>query len=243
MIFPIGDTNIVGGSKPYFSYTFILLNILVFLIQISIPGNLVCDWAAIPERIIQGQGLYTMITSMFMHASWMHLIGNMIFLWIFADNIEAVIGNYRFVVFYFLGGLVASGLHIGVETIFMGNDPFDCCKPCIYGLGCSTEMKACAGFVPSLGASGAIAAVLGSYIMWFPKSRIKMFALFFTFYIPAGLFLGFWFLEQLFSGVGALGILGQKGGVAWWAHIGGFVFGLLYGWKHRDAVRRSIVEY
>lgn len=242
MIFPIGDTNVKGGSRPIFSYAFIGINIIVFLLQMSVPGNLVCDYAAIPGDIIAGKGYYTLMSSMFMHGGWMHLIGNMLFLWVFADNIEAVIGNSRFVVFYLLGGLFASMLHIGMESwMSSGADMINCCKPCLASMSCPTEVAACQGFVPSLGASGAISAVLGAYLIWFPKSKIKMFAFVTSFTIPAIAFLGFWFLEQMVAGVGSLGVLGAKGGVAWWAHIGGFVFGLAYGWLNKEKVRSMLL--
>ncbi len=244
MIFPIGDTNVVGGHKPYFCYAFIAINVIVFLIQISVPGNLICDFAAIPGDIRQGNGYFTVLTSMFMHGGWMHLIGNMLFLYVFADNIEAVIGNGRFVVFYILGGIAASVLHIGIETwYFDASSGLNCCKPCMADISCADDVIACAGFVPSLGASGAIAAVLGAYIVLFPRSRVRMFAVITTFKIPAIAFLGFWFVEQLFAGVGSLGgPLGGQGGVAWWAHIGGFIFGLIFGWLNKASIQNMLKE-
>lgn len=244
MIVPIGDTNVIGGYKPYFSYAFIVINIIVFFIQFSVPGNLVCEYAAIPGEIAQGRGYMTILTSMFMHGGWMHLIGNMLFLYVFADNIEAVIGNGRFVIFYILGGVAASLLHIGIETWYSeGAIAVDCCKPCLANITCGADMTACAGYVPSLGASGAIAAVLGTYIVLFPRSKVKMFAVVTSFTIPAIAFLGFWFVEQLFAGVGSLGgALGGQGGVAWWAHIGGFVFGLIFGWLNKSNIQQMLSQ-
>lgn len=235
MIFPIGDTNVKGGYKPIFSYTFIGLNIIFFLVQLSVEGNLVCELATIPSDIISGDKLYTLVTSMFMHGGWMHLIGNMMFLWVFADNIEAVLGNSMFVVFYIMGGFFASALHIFFETQFGNTGALDCCKPCLANVSCANIDSICSSFTPSLGASGAISAVLGAYMVLFPKSKIKVFFFFTTFTIPALAFLGLWFLEQLVSGVGALSALGAAaGGVAWWAHIGGFIFGLVFGYLNRD---------
>lgn len=242
MIVPIGDTNVVGGHKPYWSYTFIVINIIVFLVQVSVTGNLICTFAAIPGEISRGHAYHTIITSMFMHGGWMHLIGNMMFLYVFADNIEALIGSMRFGIFYILGGVVASLLHIGVE-IWMAQDTISthCCKPCVVDMLCGEGVAACTGYVPSLGASGAVAAVMGAYIVWFPKSRVRVFAIITTFTIPAIFFLGFWFVEQLFAGMGALGgTTGQGGGVAWWAHIGGFVFGLLFGWVNQSTVQKIL---
>jgi membrane associated rhomboid family serine protease len=143
---------------------------------------------------------------MFLHGSWMHLLGNMLYLWIFADNIEAVIGNFRFLMFYLAGGLIAGIMQVAIAP--------DSAIPCI-------------------GASGAISAVMGAYIVMFPKSRIRMLFLifFFIFYIPAWVFLGYWFIQQIGSGLGVLGA--DTGGIAWWAHIGGFVFGLVSGYYYR----------
>jgi membrane associated rhomboid family serine protease len=145
---------------------------------------------------------------MFLHGGWMHLIGNMLYLWIFADNIEAKVGSIPFVVFYLIGGVIAAGGHILLDQSSM---------------------------IPMVGASGAISAVMGAYVVMFPKSRIKMiFLVFFSiFYIPAWAFLGFWFAQQLMSGVSEMGMT-QGGGVAWWAHIGGFVFGLIWGFLFRN---------
>jgi len=172
----------------------------------------------------------------------MHLIGNMLFLYVFADNIEAVIGSTRFVIFYLLGGIAASLLHIGIDSWYYdASANVNCCKPCIAEIACTEGATACAGYIPSLGASGAIAAVLGAYVVLFPKSRIKMFAFITTFRIPAIAFLGFWFVEQLFAGVGSLSTtIGSQGGVAWWAHIGGFVFGLIFGWLNKEKIYKML---
>ncbi len=238
MLFPIGDTNVRGGSRPFFSYSFIALNVLIFLLQLNVEGNLVCNFATIPISIINGENLYTLITSMFLHGGWMHLLGNMMFLWVFADNIEAVIGNGRFFTFYLLGGLFATGAHIAADLLFPGVASAACCAPCDVVSACETAEQACPGSIPSLGASGAISAVLGAYLVMFPKSKIKVLIFFFITTVPAILFLGLWFAEQLISGVGSLGPLtAQSAGVAWWAHIGGFVFGLIYGWINRDLTR------
>jgi len=214
MLLPIGDDNLERGHSPVFSYLFIALNIAVFIFQSSMPdaaqANLFVEtWGAIPNEISRGIDLQTLFTSMFLHGSWMHLLGNMLYLWIFSDNIEGVIGNLRFVVFYLLGGLAA-----GIAQVVV--DPFS--------------------GVPCVGASGAIAAVMGAYIVMFPRSRVKMTFLFlFTFYVPAVLFLGFWIYQQVASGLEVLGMdATDAGGVAWWAHIGGFVYGLVAGLWFRN---------
>ena len=234
MIFPIGDTNVRGGAKPFFTYSFILINIVIFILQTTVPGNLVCEFATIPGDIIKGQGFHTLITSMFLHGGWMHLIGNMLFLWVFADNIEAIIGNKRFLWFYILGGLIASGTHIFFDIIFQSGGSIACCMPCAKGSTCTIGDILCQGSVPSLGASGAISAVMGAYIVMFPKSKVKVLILIFTIQVPAIIFLGLWFGGQLMAGVGSLDVVNaQSAGVAWWAHIGGFVFGLIFGFFNR----------
>ena len=215
MIFPIGDTQIRGGRTPLFTYAFLFLNVVVFLyqVQLSQPALLdfVSDYATRPATVAAGEDYHTLFTSMFLHGSWMHLIGNMLFLWVFADNIEAVVGNFRFVVFYFLGGLAA----------WFGHFYFNMNST-----------------IPAVGASGAIAAVLGAYLVMYPKSRIRTLFFFFIFEVPALFFLLFWFGQQAISGYGSLQVVTeQTAGVAWWAHIGGFVFGVVAGFYFRGRYR------
>ena len=233
MIFPIGDTQVIGGYKPYISYVFIALNIFVFFLQLVTPGNLVCEWATIPFDIIHGNSLHTLITSMFLHAGYMHIVGNLIFLWVFADNIEATIGNFNFLIFYLSGGIIASLAHIylggGLEQ------SVGCCIPCQDVMnGCNKGIKVCPQHIPSLGASGALSAVMGAYLIMFPSSRIKILFLviFRTFFLSAWVFLGIWFLQQLIAGLIPVAAMASIGidGVAWWAHIGGFVFGIFCGY-------------
>lgn len=229
---PIGDDNVIGGARPYFSYGFILLNVIIFLIQLSSPGNLVCEFATIPNDIANGEGYYTILSSMFLHGGWMHLAGNMLFIWIFADNVESTIGNLSFLIFYLLGGVAGSLGHLFFET--GGAEVLqNCCMICPSLNECE---NACPGSIPSLGASGAISAVLGAYLVMFPKSKIKIWAFIITFRWPAFIFLGLWFIEQMVSGLGALGP-SVSGGVAWWAHIGGFVFGVACGFFFKSKVR------
>ena len=231
MIFPIGDEQVQGGHKPIFSYSFLVLNVLLFLVQLTVPSFNACEFGTIPNEILRGENYHTLITSMFMHGGWMHLIGNMVFLWIFADNIEATIGNFNFFLFYMLGGLVASG-----ASIMMSGGSAEllqsCCEYCSRvtpGEGCSIPAN-CPGSIPGVGASGAISAVMGAYMVMFPRSKVKILVLVFfsTFQIAAIFFLGFWIGQQIFSAFADFGP-SVTGGVAWWAHIGGFVFGLLAG--------------
>jgi membrane associated rhomboid family serine protease len=209
MFFPIGDVQVERGHKPLFSYLFIAINVLVFLYQVTMPvaqqEAFVLQYGSIPKEILNGKDYYTILTSIFLHGGWMHLIGNMLFLWVFADNIEATIGSPKFILFYLLGGVAATMAH---------------------------SLLAPQSEVPCVGASGAISAVLGAYVVLFPRSQIKvLFLVFFTtFSVSAVYFLGFWIVQQLIAGVGSLQVKTMDTtGVAYWAHIGGFVFGLVAG--------------
>lgn len=219
MIFPIGDDQVKHGHFPLFSYGFIAINVLIYIWQSSMPWEVydqfIYYYGAIPGEITRGEDLYTLFTSAFLHGSWMHLIGNMVFLWVFADNIEATIGSRRFLVFYILGILASQAAHIFFN--FYSD-------------------------IPTVGASGAIAAVMGAYLVMFPRSRIRTLVFFLFIRIPAFLFLGFWIIQQSYSGVQNLNNI-TGSGVAWWAHIGGFVFGVLAGFVFRGRVRRPEEEY
>lgn len=209
MIFPIGDDQVKGGHLPIFSYGFIGINIIVFIIQSQLSpaqqAGFFNDFGSIPYEISHGQDLFTIITSMFIHGDWKHLLGNMLFMWIFADNIEATIGNVRFIIFYLLGGLAAVAGHIFFNMSSM---------------------------VPMVGASGAISAVMGAYIVMYPSSRIRVLLLIFPIRVSAWLFLGFWIWQQWMYSTAALDS-NDPGGVAWWAHIAGFAMGLLSGFLFR----------
>jgi membrane associated rhomboid family serine protease len=209
MFFPIGDVQVQRGYKPMFSYLLIAINVLIFLYQFFMPLDqqeaFVLKYGSIPNEILNGQDYFTILTSMFLHGGWMHLIGNMLFLWVFADNIEATIGYPKFLLFYFLGGVAATLTHAIL----------------------SPESN-----IPCVGASGAISAVLGAYIVMFPKSHVKVLFVIMlsTFSVPAIYFLGIWIVQQLIAGVGSLTVKTMDTtGVAYWAHIGGFVFGVLAG--------------
>jgi|AntRauTorckE5430_2_1112549.scaffolds.fasta_scaffold05288_2 membrane associated rhomboid family serine protease len=204
MFFPVGDDQVHQGYTPYFSYGFIALNVLIFAGQyfLGVPG--VVEFGCIPAEIEAGQDYYTLLTSTFLHGGWLHLGGNMLYIWIFADNIEASIGNVRFAIFYVLGALAANFCHI-------------------YFNAGST--------IPAVGASGALSAVMGAYVVMFPKSNIRGYLIFFRINVPAFLFLGFWFYQQSSAGFASVG--DTSGGIAWWAHIGGFVFGVICGFLFR----------
>lgn len=211
MIFPIGDDQVKGGKFPLFSYLFIALNIAVFVYQLQLIQNnqfdtFLIEYGAIPAEITSGGNWHTLLTSMFLHGGWMHIIGNMLFLWVFADNIEATVGSGRFIIFYLLGGLAAHAAHIFFH--------FD-------------------SAIPTVGASGAIAAVMGAYLVMFPTSRVKLLIFIFSFRVPALIFLGIWIFQQFTAGMASFSELAEEAGVAWWAHIGGFVFGVIVGFTFR----------
>jgi membrane associated rhomboid family serine protease len=228
MFFPIGDTQVTGGYKPIVSYSFIAINVVVFLLQIFSPGNLICEFAAVPKHILQGENVHTLVSSLFLHGSWMHLVGNMLFLWVFADNIEAKVGNVTFFIFYIAGGIFATAAHIYFSARGVNLEMITC-ELCHTTTPCNGEIKPHESIIPTLGASGSISAVMGAYLLMFPSSKVKVLILLFfrSFYVPAVLFLLLWFGQQLISGIGSLDMTTSGSeGVAWWAHIGGFVFGL-----------------
>ncbi|MEM9835071.1 MAG: rhomboid family intramembrane serine protease [Bacteroidota bacterium] len=208
MYLPIGDDQVQGGHAPLFAYGFIALNFIVWFYMIALPpaqiDGFVTHYGSIPVETLAGKDLFTLVTSMFLHGGWMHILGNMLYMWIFADNIEATIGSGAFLVFYLLGGLAAHAGHIYFNP---------------------------GSYVPTIGASGALSAVMGAYLVMFPRSRVKGYLLLFRVEIPAVIFLLFWFYQQSVSGYSSLTSteINQAGGVAWWAHIGGFVFGVLAG--------------
>ncbi|MFZ3070572.1 MAG: rhomboid family intramembrane serine protease [Anaerolineaceae bacterium] len=212
---PIRD-ELKTRRTPIITYVLIAVNVIVFLIEFTAGTgmeNMLYEFAMIPSQVTSGFDLgdaRDILTSMFMHAGWMHLIGNMLYLWIFGDNVEDRLGHFPFLVFYLAGGFVAAFAHIAVNP---------------------------ASQVPTVGASGAIAAVLGAYLVMYPRSRIYTFIPFGFFLrlrlLPASVVLILWFILQLFNGVLSMGST-DVGGTAFWAHIGGFVFGALIGLLFRN---------
>lgn len=208
---PLRDT-IPSRRFPLVNTAIIVLNVLVFLFESALgPEQLdqfIWQWGLVPADFWQGGGIgrwLPLLTSVFMHGGWWHLISNMLALYIFGDNVEDRLGPFRYVLFYLVSGLAASAAHL---VAYAGSS------------------------IPTVGASGAIAGVLGAYLILYPHSRVLTLVPIFYFIriveIPASIYLGFWFISQLFNGVFALTATDvfQTGGVAWWAHIGGFVFGL-----------------
>lgn len=203
MFFPYRDDN-PQVITPYVTYVILGINSIVFLLQLATPPQFTYQFAIIPKMASVDVGHYsmTLFSSMFLHGGFAHLAGNMLYLWIFADNVEGILGHTKFILFYLFCGLAAGLLQTAIDP---------------------------GATVPVIGASGAIAGVLGAYMITFPRAKVH--ALIFLFWyittvrIPAIYVLGFWFIIQVTNGLTMMGI-DTTGGVAWFAHIGGFVAGL-----------------
>lgn len=200
---PLWDDNSQERTKPYVNYALIVLNFLVFFRELAHPNLpvFVRDWAAIPAAITSFRHLETLFTSMFMHSGWIHLLGNMLFLWVFGDNVEDRVGHRHYAYFYLACGLAASIAQV---------------------------LLAPGSTIPLLGASGAIAGVLAAYLILFPKNHVKVLILARVFTeVPAWVMIGIWGVMQLASGVVMASTMATHGGVAYGAHIGGFTAGAL----------------
>jgi len=230
MVFPIGDDNTGRVRTPYVTYLLIALNVLVFVVFQGLGSNerFTYAYSVVPEEIRTGDDIakpvpvevggqteqiplqptpvsvyLTLLMSIFMHGSLMHLFGNMLFLWIFGDNVEDDLGHGRYTVFYLLTGILASVAHV-VSTFVFGDNPF----------------------IPSLGASGAISGVMGGYLVLHPHRRVRVIMARMLTTVPAYVAVGLWFVFQLISAFGVIGQGPQSGGgVAFMAHIGGFIAG------------------
>ncbi|HSJ23593.1 MAG TPA: rhomboid family intramembrane serine protease [Longimicrobiales bacterium] len=230
MLFPIGDDNADRIRTPYVTYLLIAVNVLVFVVLQGLGSNEEFTYAfsAVPEEIRTGEDIaspvpvqvgdetvqiplqptpihvyFTLLISIFMHGSLMHLFGNMLFLWIFGDNVEDDLGHGRYTGFYLLTGLLASLAHV-VSTFAFGDNPF----------------------IPSLGASGAISGIMGGYLVLHPHRRVRVIMVRMVTTVPAFVAVGLWFVFQLISAFGVIGQGPQSGGgVAFMAHIGGFIAG------------------
>jgi membrane associated rhomboid family serine protease len=199
-MFPIGDDNSGERTFPIVTYALIALNVLFFFVEISGGNAFVKEWAFVPSRFLANPAgdAATLFTAMFMHAGWLHLGGNMLYLWIFGDNVEDRFGHGVFLVFYLLCGLAATFAQL---------------------------MFSAGSGVPNLGASGAIAGVLGAYLLLFPHGRVRVMQGQQIVQMPAVAVLGMWIVLQLFSGIGSIANTAETGGVAYMAHIGGFAAG------------------
>jgi membrane associated rhomboid family serine protease len=196
------------------TYALIALNVIFFMIEMSGGDAFIMRWAFIPQRFLAdpAAGLLTIFASMFMHAGWVHLGGNMLYLWIFGDNIEDRFGHLKFLVFYVLCGIVATFAQLAFNP---GSQ------------------------VPNVGASGAIAGVLGAYILLFPGSRVKVLMGRGVVAVPALVVIGLWILLQFVSGIGSISSTADTGGVAYMAHIGGFAAGFALSFLFRGREVRA----
>ena len=216
-LIPLSDASRRPARIPIVTALIIVINVFVFLLELMRGDTFVMQWSVIPAQISSGHQLITILTAMFMHGSWSHIIGNMVFLWAFSPEIEDAMGRGRYLIFYLLGGLAATLAQVAA-------DPH------------ST--------IPNLGASGAIAAVMGAFVVTYPRDRIRSILIIFIFikitYIPAALLIGFWFLTQLIH-AGAVAHV-QTGGVAYLAHVGGFIFGAVTARLFEDRSRIALQQ-
>ena len=212
-MFPIGDDDDVGGGIPIVTWALIALNVLVFFMEIARPEaalqSFIQAWGVVPREYSAGHDIaplinapfwVTLFSSMFLHGGWMHLGGNMLYLWIFGDNIERAMGGLKFLIFYLVCGLAASFAHI------------------MFNLGSN---------MPAVGASGAISGVLGGYLLLFPSNRVRVITYGRIASVPAMVVIGLWIVLQFVNGIGSVARTDETAGVAYMAHIGGFVAGLV----------------
>ena len=201
-MFPIGDDDRALRTVPLVTYALLALNILFFFVELSGGEAFIMRWAFVPSRFLANPitDSLTLFTSMFMHAGWVHLGGNMLYLWIFGDNVEDRFGHIKFITFYILCGIAATFSQLA------------------FSLGSS---------IPNLGASGAIAGVLGAYILLFPERRVSVLQGLRVIQVPAVIVIGLWIVLQFYSGIGSIAYSSDIGGVAYMAHIGGFVAGFV----------------
>jgi membrane associated rhomboid family serine protease len=228
---PIADENLQGRGLAFVTLAFIAVNVLVFVF-LQLPSEaFTYAWSVVPREITTGMDIVqrvevpggsfmlepspspvhlTLISSMFMHGGWLHLAGNMLFLWVFGDNVEHAMGPIIFVGFYLVAGIVGS-----LAQIMLQPD----------------------SLIPSLGASGAISGVLGAYIVVFPSNRVLVFLFRFAMWVPALVVIGLWAVFQFINGIGQIAVTEQTGGVAYMAHVGGFVAGMIGGFIARSLGR------
>ena len=202
---PLGDSSRRPASTPFVAASIVAVNILAFLWELGAGDAAIMRWAVVPAQVSHGAHLETVLTAMFLHGGFMHILGNMLFLWAFAPAIEDAMGHGRFLVFYVLGGIAATAAQVVLNP---------------------------ASTVPNLGASGAIAAVMGAFLVTYPKDEIKVVYFFGWFYhvgyMPAFLLVGLWLATQVLNQVGAL-VAVDQGGIAYAAHVGGALFGMATG--------------
>jgi membrane associated rhomboid family serine protease len=214
LMIPISDDDSSTRTIPLVIYALFAINVLVFIVELSNGDAFIIKWSFIPSRFIANpvNDSVTLFSSMFMHAGWLHLGGNMLYLWIFGNNVEDRFGHANFLVFYLLSGIAATFAQLAFS---IGSD------------------------IPNLGASGAIAGVLGAYLLMFPQRRVTVLLVRYVTQLPALIVLGFWFVLQFFSGVGSIAVSSETGGVAYIAHIGGFVAGFVLALILRNSTPRT----
>jgi len=199
---PIGDDDSARRTVPVVTYGLIAVNVLFFIVELTGGNAFIEKWAFVPSRFLANPlaDFLTLFTAMFMHAGWVHLAGNMLYLWIFGDNVEDRFGHIKFLIFYLICGLAATFAQLVVSS---------------------------GSAVPNLGASGAIAGVLGAYILLFPQGKVRVMQGQREIQVPALVVIGIWIVLQFFVYFGSISSTTQTGGVAYMAHIGGFVVGFL----------------
>jgi membrane associated rhomboid family serine protease len=210
-MFPIGDDNSTRHRVPFVTYALVAINVAVFVLELNAGDAFITEWAFVPARFSADPAgnLATVFSAMFMHGGWLHLGGNMLYLWIFGDNVEDRFGHVKYLIFYLAAGIAATF----AQYAFMPGSN-----------------------VPNVGASGAIAGVLGAYILMFPHRRVNVLVGRAVVSMPAIVVLGFWIVLQLVSGVGSIAYTdADVGGVAYMAHIGGFVAGFLMAFLFRGS--------
>ena len=212
---PLGDDNSARRITPIVTYALIVINVLFFLVELSGGDAFIQRWSVVPARLLANPvgDFITVFTAMFMHGGWMHLLGNMLYLWIFGDNVEDRFGHLKFTIFYLLCGLAATFAQLAFSVV---------------------------SNVPNLGASGAIAGVLGAYILLFPKGRVRVLQAQGVIQVPALVAIGLWIVLQFFSGIGSIANTADTGGVAYMAHIGGFVAGFVLTFAFRGGARARL---
>ncbi len=213
---PISDASRRPSRTPVVTLLIIVINVLVFIWELGADDATTLRWTVVPAQLSQGARWITALTSMFMHGGFMHIIGNMVFLWAFGPEVEDTMGRGRFVVFYLLGGLAATIAQVALNP---------------------------ASTVPQLGASGAIAAVMGAFLVTYPRDKIKvvwfLWFFFMVTYIPAFVLVGIWLLTQFLNQAGSVVQANTGGGVAYMAHIGGALFGIITARLFEGPVRRD----
>lgn len=208
MLFPIGDDNSARRTFPVVTYGLIALNVLFFFVELNGGEPFIRQWSVVPRRLVGNPAgdVVTVFTSMFMHGGWMHLLGNMLYLWIFGDNVEDRLGSVKFLIFYFVCGIAATVAQVAVNP---------------------------GSTIPNLGASGAIAGVLAAYLVMFPQGQVRVLMGRSLVNMPALVVIGLWIVLQFVNGIGAIANTVETGGVAYMAHIGGFIAGLVLAFVFR----------